>query len=345
MICLDAKNGKELWRFTAGGRVDSPPDHRSGHRGVRFRVTGVVYALRASDGVLVWKFQAALGDRRLVAHDQIESVWPLHGSTLVEDDAVYVASGRNAYFDQGVCLYKLDLATGKPLVAKRYYGRDPETGRRVDLFTLPTIEGQSRPRMPGLKADVFSAGESSLFLGGVAVTRDLKLIGDGEPHLFSHMQLLDAESFERSCWIYGTFLDTGKMGFPIGPGGEIGGVIMAFDDASVYGANDPSSMIGQGVYSAIKVLEPVQVEISSRALKRKAIKANQKWRKEDVPVNVRAMVVSDDLLFVAGPERFDEEAVEQRLNSIPTSELELEPAAGRCPRYRPGQERIHWSGS
>ena len=324
VICLDAKTGKELWRFTAGGNVDSPPTIARG-MAVFGSSDGCVYALSASDGALVWKFQAALGDRRLIARDQIESVWPLHGSTMVENGAVYVAAGRNAYYDQGISLYKLDVATGRPLVAKRYYGRDPEDGRRIDLFALPTMDEQKRPRMSGLKADVFSSGTSSLFLGGVAVTRDLKLIGDGEPHLMSHMQLLDDESFERSCWIYGTFLDTGKLRFPIGPGGEIGGVIMAFDDHSVYGVNDPSSMIGKGVYSAVKVIERVNIELSSRALKGKAIKKNEKWRNEDVPVNGRSIVVNEELLIVAGPERFDEVAVEKRLNRIPTSELKLDP--------------------
>ena len=65
------------------------------------------------------------------------------------------------------------------------------------------------------------------------------------------------------------------------------------------------------------VLEPVQVEISSRTVKRNAMKVNQKWRKEDVPVNVRAMVLSGDLLCVVGPERFNERAVEQKPNKLP----------------------------
>ena len=83
-------------------------------------------------------------------------------------------------------------------------------------------------------------------------------------------------------------------------------------------------MIGKGVYSAVKVVEPVDADLSSRAQKGKAIKKNEKWRNEDVPVNGRSIVVSEDLLIVAGPERFDESAVEKRLNNIPTSELKLD---------------------
>ena len=30
VVALHAKTGKELWRFTAGGRVDSPPSIRDG---------------------------------------------------------------------------------------------------------------------------------------------------------------------------------------------------------------------------------------------------------------------------------------------------------------------------
>ena len=73
-------------------------------------------------------------------------------------------------------------------------------------------------------------------------------------------------------------------------------------------------------------MSPSRLRSRSEALKRKAIKANQKWRKEDVPVNVRALVVSDDLLFVAGPERFDERCGgAENSTEFPTSELELDP--------------------
>ena len=90
---LDALTGERLWSFTAGGRVDSPPTY---HRGsVLFgSADGFVYCLRAADGALAWRFRVAPADRRTVAYEQVESLWPLHGSVLVQDGVAYCLAGR-----------------------------------------------------------------------------------------------------------------------------------------------------------------------------------------------------------------------------------------------------------
>ncbi|HID20800.1 MAG TPA: hypothetical protein EYP14_00150, partial [Planctomycetaceae bacterium] len=55
---LDAATGRTLWAYTTGGRVDSPPTYYRGY--VLFSsADGFVYALRASDGALAWRFRAA----------------------------------------------------------------------------------------------------------------------------------------------------------------------------------------------------------------------------------------------------------------------------------------------
>ncbi|MEZ6114350.1 MAG: PQQ-binding-like beta-propeller repeat protein, partial [Pirellulaceae bacterium] len=80
---LDAISGDKLWRFTAGGRIDSPPTIHQG-RVLFGSADGYVYSLRATDGALVWRFRGAPTDRRLMAMEQLESVWPVHGSVLIE---------------------------------------------------------------------------------------------------------------------------------------------------------------------------------------------------------------------------------------------------------------------
>lgn len=85
---LDRKDGRELWTYTAGGRIDSPPTVYAGM--VLFgSVDGRVHCLRASDGELVWRFRAAPTDQLMMAFDQLESpcacmevfscktVWPI----------------------------------------------------------------------------------------------------------------------------------------------------------------------------------------------------------------------------------------------------------------------------
>ncbi|MFM8470733.1 MAG: PQQ-binding-like beta-propeller repeat protein, partial [Limisphaerales bacterium] len=98
---LDHATGLPKWHFIAGGRVDSPPTYWKGR--VYFGgKDGVVYCLRASDGALVWKYHGAPGDRLHAALEQCESVWPIHGSVLVEDGKVSFAAGRSVFLDNGL---------------------------------------------------------------------------------------------------------------------------------------------------------------------------------------------------------------------------------------------------
>ena len=352
VLCLDAGSGKVLWRFTAGGRVDSPPTIAKG-LAVFGSQDGCVYALRASDGALVWRFHAVPDDQRLVAHNQLESVWPVHGSTLVEDDAVFVAAGRNSYFDGGVTLCKLELATGKVLSEKCFSSRDPKTGLRENLFK--PFEGKVLPdrEMPGLLPDVFSGDRNSLYLRSVALTRDFELIGKGQPHLFSSMGFVDDDSWERTYWLFGTHMFGGARGWPVARTLEPGGRMMAFDDTKVFGFDDATSKLGAGLFAAAKAPKLAGTPDVSRKAK-KAAKQHDKtakhadksksatagdddadggklganfafdWRKK-IPVNVRAMVLSGDTLFVAGPERFDEDAVAAQLRTCRTDDAKLTP--------------------
>ncbi len=88
LYALDANDGQQRWKFTAGARIDSPPTI---HRGrVLFGATdGWVYCLDSQDGQLAWRYRAAPLDRRTMAFEQLESLWPVHGSVLVRDDIAY----------------------------------------------------------------------------------------------------------------------------------------------------------------------------------------------------------------------------------------------------------------
>ena len=111
LYCLDADSGKTLWRFVAEGRVDSPPTISGGTVLFGCR-SGYVYALRAADGELAWRFRGAPADRRTVVRDRLESVWPIHGSVLVHGGVVYFAAGQSSYLDGGIRLIGLDARSG-----------------------------------------------------------------------------------------------------------------------------------------------------------------------------------------------------------------------------------------
>ena len=332
VIALDAESGKVLWRFTAGGRVDSPPTIAQGIAVFGSR-DGHVYALRADDGRLIWRFRAAPEDDRLVAYDQVESVWPVHGSTLVEDGAVYVAAGRSSYVDGGVCLHKLDLATGKPLQTKCYYSRDPETGRRVELFKPFRGKMQPEQEMPGLHPGIFSSDGSDVYLRGVALTRDLEMIGMGKPHLFCSMGLLDDASWERTYWLYGTHMYSGCIGWQYAKKLEPAGRIIAFDDARAYAFRDVTFR-PFGLCAVAKVpkhIPPPPPKKKPKQKKKRRRGRDPNWRKikfthdwlVDIPVYVRAMVLAKDTLFICGPPRFAERDAYMALRALQLDTVKL----------------------
>ena len=125
---LEAASGTELWQYTAGGPVDSPPTFHNGM--VLFgSADGRVYCLNGSEGTLVWRFQAAPADMRISAFGHLESAWPVHGSVLVQDDVAYVAAGRSSFLDGGIHLYALDPATGELLQTRTLHAPDLATGK------------------------------------------------------------------------------------------------------------------------------------------------------------------------------------------------------------------------
>jgi len=118
IIALDPTTGKELWRRSVDGRIDSSPTIRGGliYAGTR---TGWVYALNRDSGQLVWRFLAAPRRERVVAFGQLESPWPLHGSAVVDGDGVWAIAGRHNDADGGLWWWRLDPATGEPRASGR----------------------------------------------------------------------------------------------------------------------------------------------------------------------------------------------------------------------------------
>ncbi|MCF6311395.1 MAG: PQQ-binding-like beta-propeller repeat protein [Verrucomicrobiales bacterium] len=112
VVAIDTASGKVAWKFTARGRVDTPPTLYKGL--VLFGDhAGYVHALRADNGKAVWRFQAAPIDERMGAYGQIESAWPVAGSILIIDDKAYFAAGRQQLSDGGVFIFALDPLSGE----------------------------------------------------------------------------------------------------------------------------------------------------------------------------------------------------------------------------------------
>jgi outer membrane protein assembly factor BamB len=239
---FDAATGKPAWHFIAGGRIDSPPTYWKGR--VFFGgKDGHVYCLRASDGALVWKFQAAPAKLSHSAWEMMESVWPVHGSVLVEDGLVSFVAGRSCFLDGGLWFYRLDAKTAEVRVKKNYDDKDPETGGDLN-------DRHKTLQMPVASNDILSSDGQWTYL------RTQKIIADGTrveigpvsgdfakqggahkgegQHLFAPMGFLDDSNFHRSYWVYGKSFAGGHGGYFQAGKYAPAGRILVHDDKNVY---------------------------------------------------------------------------------------------------------------
>jgi hypothetical protein len=218
---LDAATGKRRWSYTAGARVDSPPTYHQG-RIVFGSADGYIYCLRAGDGQLIWRFRAAPAERRMMAFEQIESVWPVHGSVLVEKNIVSAIAGRSSFLDGGMRLIRLDLASGKKLQEVILDDVDPDTGgdlqERLQTLQMPVglsdILG-SDGQFTFLRSQRFDKDGRRLDLGpisGNAAEQGGAQAGEFR-HLFAPMGFLDDTYFHRAYWIYGRNFAGGHNGY------------------------------------------------------------------------------------------------------------------------------------
>ncbi len=322
---LDAKRGEPAWSFTAGGRVDSPPTIYQG-LALFGCADGWVYCLRAADGELAWRFRAAPEERRVIAYNQLESTWPVHGSVLVEDGSAYFVAGRSIFLDGGMYLYRLDPATGKVLAEVRMDDRDPQTG----LEPQETVRGT---HMKGALPDVLSSDGTSIYMRHKRFDRDLAVQEENVPHLYSSVGFLDDSWWHRTYWLVGSEMRSGYGGWPVIGSQVPAGRILAMDESSIYGfGRDQYVHFGAhvgidgrtvfhfrpdrdgkmplthyrlfGMDRAAPKPAPPQAKAKPGEKKRRAQPATPpkqyRWTQE-LPLLVRAMVLADETLFLAGP--------------------------------------------
>ncbi len=340
--CLDAQNGEKKWSYVAGGRIDSPPTV-SGSSIFFGSGDGWLYQLSLSSGELVWKRRIAQADLFMFDHGQPTSVWPLSGSVLVQDGKVYCVSGRSAFLDGGMRLTLVDAVTGKILEANVINDRDPNNGK--DMHQHVAMQN-----MPVALPDLLSSDGKHLYMltqqfdlrgkrthiKNSAWDDDIK-IGVGRDHIFSATGFLDDNWFHRSYWVYGNcFLEGCSV--PDGGWFEMGrispsGKMLCFDDNVVYGYgqfpeyskwNTPLRYSLFAVNKKPKSYQPGKSDEelrksarmnwrTFRSLRRPKVEFDFQW-KSGVPLRAKAIVKTQDTLFLAGPEDVVDE--EKAFNAI-----------------------------
>ncbi|UCD25146.1 MAG: PQQ-binding-like beta-propeller repeat protein, partial [Gemmatimonadota bacterium] len=338
VYAVDGDNGEVLWSYMTGGRVDSPPTYYKG-LALFGSADGYVYAVRASDGVLAWRFRGAPIDRRMMAWEQLESSWPVHGSVLVHEDVLYCTAGRNMFVDGGVRLIRLNPVTGQ-LIGETVMGdTDPATGEDMHLVYVKQMPGNN---MPVAHTDILSCDGKHVWMRSQKITLDGKRLEIGvEPvtqqenedfHVFCQNGFLDDSYFFRSYWTYGRRV-SGGYGAWLKAGRLVpSGRILCFDDDAVYGfGRKMEYMVNSSVLeyqffgadktvtaAAIDRLGKAEREMNERSKHKNASSSDWKlryffpmsdlsaasyqWLVDQPSIIARGMAVAGDVIFAAGPE-------------------------------------------
>ena len=319
LYALDADSGKVLWKYIAGGKIDSSPTvHKNT---VLFGCAdGWVYCLRAKDGVLAWRYLVAPEDRNIVSYQQVESVWPVHGSVLIVNGALYALAGRNVFFDGGMRLVRLDPETGRKISENTLDENDPRTGRNLQTLI-------SAKYMPIANPDIFSSDGKRLYMQeqnfdlegkrlGIAPTQPKGQPGadKGGRHLFCQTGLLDDVWFHRSFWIYGSDCGEGWGAYAGTRRSTPCGRIMAFGKTRIYGfRSDPlGNMLHPRttykLFAADKnpapapaAPQPAKRDRRGKPKRPRGAGYRQHWQVATPGLLVNAMVLGKDRLFIAGP--------------------------------------------
>ena len=298
VCCLDAQDGRSLWTFTAGGRVDSPPTIYGGVA-LFGSADGWVYCVRVADGALAWRFRAAPAERLLVAMDQVESVWPVHGTVLVQNGVAYVAAGRSTFLDGGIFLSALDPLSGKLLHEAHVEGPYPD---------VKTDNGGSKS-MQGARSDVLVGDGKAVYLRQVKFDAALKLQGPWTTQLpgpesaglrlTSTSDLLDDSGFDRACWHYSDW-DSSHDG---GNSGQL----LVFNQTTTFAVQmyykHSGYFPGKGDVKLFSMPNPATESNAPRTKrdKRQAQRNTENPWTATLPIYARALAMADKTLFVAGP--------------------------------------------
>ncbi len=301
---LDADTGQPKWSFTAGGQVDSPPTIYAG-RVLFGSADGYVYCLRAADGQVAWRFRAAPIDQRLMAFEQLQSVWPVHGSVLVHDGAAWFVAGRSVFLDGGLRLWRLDPVTGRVLSETVLDDRDPATGNDRHAYV-------SWLNMPVGLPDILSCDGRHVYMRSQAFELDgtpkplerFPRAGEGHggnsfapppnqdagyAHLFSPTGFLDDSWWHRTYWLYGSRFYSGWSAYYLAGQVVPAGRILVFDDSLVYGfGRKPqyyrwTTPIEHHLFAADKKMPEPMSELPSKAVRTGAQSSEESLSRVQIP--------------------------------------------------------------
>ncbi len=318
LYAIDQSSGKIAWKYITGGRIDSPPTIYKG-MALLGSADGFVYCLLASDGALAWRFRAAPYDQRLMVWEQLESVWPVHGSILIRNDVAYLIAGRSMFLDGGLTLYLLDPLTAEVLSSVKMDDKDPNTEKdfhdHVNVLDMPVAS-----------SDILSSEGDYLFMRSQPFDLqgrrdriehvDIKQQRGSDAHLFVPNGFLDDNWWHRSFWVYGRSVRGGPSYWETGratPSGKI--MVLDKENVYIFGRRQDywkwTTPTEYRLFSVDRSLPQPDQEPAPSNKKRKARIRTPQFKTSwstPMPVLVRAMVKAGNTIFAAGPKSIVNEA-------------------------------------
>jgi hypothetical protein len=212
----------------------------------------------------------------------------------------------------------LNLTTGRLLTDKTFYSRNPGTGRIIHLFKP---QHKVAMEMPGVLPDILSCAGDSIWMRSVAFDNNLKITKKKFAHLFCSMGFLDHSWWELTYWVYGTHMFSGRLGVTQAARMYPTGRIMVFDEQEVYGYQDG--------YESIKVPRLVACDKNPKVKKnpddkRKRTMVINNWQ-TSIPLIPEGLVLSGDILFMAGSPPVDRKELTERLSKLNVDRYETDP--------------------
>ena len=335
LCAFSATTGEPAWRFIPGGRIDSSPAVYKGL--VYFGATdGFVYCLDLGTGTLRWKYQAAPALANHMYLERLEATHPVHGNVLVMNDRVYTVAGRSMFTDGGIRFLILDALTGRKikehLMDDKVPGTQEQLQMRHEILNMPQalsdllssngkkIFMRYQPfDLEGNRLELLFSGklygyESGTYGQHQATTHDPvanKQKGE-DAHLFSGTGFLDDSWWHRTYWIYGNYHASGHSGYTqAGAKGAPAGRLITFDKDRIY------------TWGRLRQYFKWSEEYVFH-LHAKDYDYQDQWSVL-LPILVRAMVASDERLFVLGPEELmRQDEIKRRITEEEVQKLMVE---------------------
>ena len=340
LCAFTADTGEEVWKFIPSGRIDSSPTIYKGL--VYFGTSdGFVNCLDLRDGSVRWKYQAAPALANHMYLERMEATHPVHGNVLVMNDRLYTVAGRSMFNDGGIRFLILDALTGgkirELIMDDKVPGTNEQLQMQHEILNMPmalsdllSSNGEKifmryQPfDLEGNRLDLMFAsrryGYEPNTYGTDIKEIHSKLGGEAQrgqdAHLFSATGFLDDSWWHRTYWVFGRYQASGHNGYTqAGSQGSPAGRMITFDQDRIY------------TWGRLKWYFKWSEEYVYH-LHAKDYDYNDQWSVM-LPILVRAMVASDDRLFVLGPkELMRQDEIKQRITEKEVQQVMAEQEKG-----------------